>query len=97
MRLLRIEGGNGEFLRESSWVSILDIRREDLLALIRTVAISEEVELMPIDDEHEIKNQIARDIYEKVYENLQDLHANRDAYLMDQKKRFDELERSYGL
>lgn len=98
MDLLKIDGNHDAYFNKNGdWAAIRDIERDDLLALIRSVAASDSIELDECTADNEIRNPIERTIYQQVYKLLYDLDEHRDLYLAEIDAEFDELERRYRL
>lgn len=98
MDILKIDQDQkGYFIKNGEWVPIRDIERDDLLSLISAVADHEDIHMDECSDSIEIKNPIAKTIYQQVYNVLNDLNENRSIYLDEIDREFDELERKYEL
>ena len=98
MDLLKIDSGRALYLKNGDYVSVAAIEREDILQLIKAVAEHSDIVLDECDDDAKlIKNPIERTIYLELYDVLNDLDANRDAYLADLSEKFDAVESQYGL
>lgn len=98
MDLLKInENQEGMFLKNEAWVSIRDIEKDDLLALIRSVAENDDVCLIECDSSNPIKDPIAKTIYEQIFKVLHDLIEHRETYLAEIDEEFNALEARYGL
>ena len=97
MKLLRInEQHQGFFLKNDDWVSMESIEKEDILYLIEAAAINE-IELDEPTEDLYINNPAAKTIYDQLFAVLKELNENREAYLADIDREFDELERKYGI
>lgn len=98
MDLLKIsDEQEGMYLKNDGWVPIRDIERDDLLALIRSVADNDDIKIEECNDSRPIKDPIAKTIYDQVYKVLHDLDENRATYLAGINQEFNELERKYGI
>lgn len=98
MDLLKItENQEGMFLKNGAWVSIRDIEKDDLLALIRGVAENDDVCLDECNSNNPINDPIAKTIYEQIYRVLHDLDEHRSTYLAEIDEEFDALEIRYDL
>ena len=98
MKLLKIDESQKAFYRkENAWVPIVSIERDDLLALIDSLATADSVELDECSESLFIADPTARLIYENIYKALKDLSDNRDDYLREYRASFEDLKKSYGL
>lgn len=97
MKLLSIDfEHNGLFLKNGEWASIDSLQKEDIVCLIRTAAANH-IEVDELTEERYIKRPASKTIYEKLSEVLLELEQNRDMYLSEIDREFNELEREYGL
>lgn len=88
MKLLRVNGGQGQFRTMSGKYKAIDtIGREDLLHLVTWTLHEDEVECDPYD-EKAIKNQAQQIVYRSVDQKLRTLRGRRQEFI-------DEAERVY--
>lgn len=98
MELLKIDGkGKAYFARGNAMVPISQIEKEDILQLVKDIAISAEASMDLCDSEHLIKSPIEETIYVNLYNALQDLKENRALYLRDIDEKFNALENEMKL
>lgn len=98
MKLLKIdENHQASFLKDTEWIPIISIERDDLVLLIDAVAVEDNVELDECSDGLFIADPTAKLIYEKIYTVLKDLIDNRDDYLIQYKSDFEALKVEQGL
>lgn len=97
MKLLEInEQHRGFFLKNGDWASIESIEKEDILYLIEATAVNE-IELDEPTEDLYINNPAAKTIYDQLLAVMKELNENRESYLADIDREFDELERKYGI
>lgn len=83
MKYLRINGNNGEFLKENTQYETIDkIDKESLLFLIDSAVEKDDFEIEVYDSER-IMNPAQQIIYENIYKKFDELLKNR-SQLKDQ-------------
>lgn len=83
MKYLRINGNNGEFLKENTQYETIDkIDKESLLFLINSAVEKDDFEIEVYDSER-IMNPAQQIIYENIYKKFDELLKNR-SQLKDQ-------------
>ncbi len=98
MELLKInDSGDAFFKTDDKWASVRDIEKDDLLALIKAVAENNTVTLDECTSDRNINNPIEKTIYQEIYKQLKDLDEQREVYIAEIDKEFDDLERKYKI
>lgn len=97
MKLLSIDSEhNGLFLKNDEWASIDSLQKEDIVGLIQAAAANH-IEVDELTEERYIKHPASKTVYEKLSRVLLELEQNREVYLSEIDREFNELEREYGL
>lgn len=80
MKNLKIESNKGLFLRGTEWVDVVNITKEDLLALVKSALDDEDFEVDPYD-EGMLPNPAQKIVYKHVSQQLQDIHDRREEFI----------------
>lgn len=94
MKNLKIESNIGFFLREAEWVDIVNITKEDLLALVKSALEDEHFEIDPYD-EGLLPNPAQKIVYKHVSQQLQDIHDRREEFIEKQRSMYKESYEKY--
>ena len=94
MKNLKIESNKGFFLRGTEWVDIVNITKEDLLALVKSALEDEHFEIDPYD-EGALPNPAQKIVYKHVSQQLQDIHDRREEFMEKQRSMYKESYEKY--
>lgn len=94
MKSLKIEGNIGLFLRGTEWVDVVNITKEDLLALVKSALDDEDFEVDSYD-EGKLPNPAQKIVYKHISQQLKDIHERREEFIERQRSMYKEAYDKY--
>lgn len=94
MKHLKIENQKALFLRDTDWVAVTAMTKEDLLRIAKAAVYEDDFESDPYDQTL-LPNPADRIIYQNIRGQLEELHSRRDAFKEQSRNMFKEAYNKY--